>query len=238
VAFWRDAANGVIVDAVGGNDAVLAGDAVVDGDLVRYAVDSGFAVADDCPEYSVDATGELTICWAQRVDTAFNSAYIYSIGKGDANDYEWGIRNYDLSQPKGGQMSLYSWNLDGGLGSGAGVRDDGSSGDPFGLDYWCAVLTNHTVYGPQNEHNNFNPQGYLGKCVLYRNGNVQPTGAPGNFQSQYGVTPQNGGAGVFQGRRGVSDVHWGGVSVGKLAIFGRELDGVTIKRLSDSFHGS
>ena len=227
VAFWSHQVGDRIVDEVAGNDAKTHGSVANE----RFAVDDGWAQADDRPEYSVDHTGALTICFALRVDDPFNSDYVYGIGKGDDRRYEWGVRLYNEGHPKAGQRSLYHWNLDGGLGSGAGWRDDGD----MGLDYWSAVFTNDAVYGPANVHNNFEPWEFKGKCVLYRNGVVQPTGAPGNYMSQYGVIPEGAKAPVFIGRRGMSDRHWGGVTVQKLALFNRELSADEIRVLADSF---
>jgi hypothetical protein len=52
-----------------------------------------------------------------------SSIYIHWLGKGVANQYEWGLRFYsDDSPTRPSWISAYAWNLEGGIGAGAAFR--------------------------------------------------------------------------------------------------------------------
>jgi len=78
------------------------------------------------PEYSTPTTGELTVSAWMRPETlefskSEGSGYVYWLGKGEKDDFEWTFRMYSQSNTelRDNRISFYVFNKSGGLGVGA-----------------------------------------------------------------------------------------------------------------------
>jgi hypothetical protein len=158
------------------------------GDGQSFGGNGQFITVPDCDDFSISTTGQLTISFwlspsAQIQAGAAN--YIHYIGKGGKGNYEWAFRLYDSDYSARPQsLSLYTWNLAGGLGSGA--RWDHAD-IPNGS--WVYVTG---IFAPSTVH---------GNTELYANGTLA-TSIGNTAYAGYGIQPTNGTDPLWLGTRG------------------------------------
>ncbi|WKX76712.1 LamG domain-containing protein [Zobellia laminariae] len=133
----------------------------------------------DSDRLSISTTGKLSISVWMRPDALnFNTnSYIYWMGKGEHNQYEYAMRMYnkditrvqDKDRPN--RISCYAWNLKGNLGAGSYAQETVVAKE------WLHFVA---IY-------NFNED----TIQFYRNGVLMDTDS---FEKDYHVTPRNGNA--------------------------------------------
>jgi hypothetical protein len=183
----------------------------------------------DHSAFSINTSGTLTLEFWLRpttlkysfpASTPDSGKYVYALGKGDWNDYEYGIRFYssDAVPKRANAISGYVWNTTGGLGSGATSIKGLSSTSAW--THFVVTYTNFGPYGPSTSYNNYNAKAYPGTIKLWRNGVLESSG----YMSQFGVSPKNASSPLQLGRRGSSDsaITFAG-AVGKLALYNKAL---------------
>jgi hypothetical protein len=145
-----------------------------------------------------------------------SSIYIHWLGKGVANQYEWGLRFYsDDSPTRPSRISAYAWNLEGGLGAGAAVP---SSAGPIVAGTWYQIVARYDSGDALDTR---------AGVTLFKDG-LRVSGPPSRSTlysaSDYRIYPRNGSAPLRFGTRDAD----GGVSyftgaLDEVAIFSRRL---------------
>ena len=152
----------------------------------------------DDPAFSIATSGQgLTVEAWMRPDTLefpgeTKDPYIHWLGKGEPSQSEWAFRFYTHTSTRPNRLSAYSFNLAGGLGSGAYFED------PLAAGQWMHVVA---TFDPVTKSN---PKAGVS---LYRDGVLRKgpgvPGSSGTLYSEYQVTPAHGTAPL---RLGACDV--------------------------------
>jgi concanavalin A-like lectin/glucanase superfamily protein len=170
------------------------------------------------PALSVPRTGRLTIeAWIRPDTLQFpreeGSGYVYFLGKGQPNEYEYADRMYSKRNtehpPRPNRISDYAWNLSGGLGSGGYFQD------PVTVGQWIYVAA---VIDMKDVSSTF-PAGYI---AIFKDGMLR--NAVG--LDQFGVVPQAGNAPFRVGSRDLGSFFKG--AIGKVAVYDYVLTGAQI----------
>lgn len=168
-------------------------------------------------ELSVPTSGVVTIeSWIKPAVLNFpdteNEGFVYWLGKGDpSNGYEYANRMYSKNTGRPNRISVYSWNPDGGLGSGAYFQDTVSTSQ------WIHVVD---VINMRDRSSSF-PTGYVS---IYKNGVRR-----GKVRlDQYDVIPRSTPAPFNVGTRNFNSYFQG--AVGKVAVYDYELTQTQIAR--------
>lgn len=165
----------------------------------------------DNQAFEVDATGVLTAEYWMRPDTrefadVEGSGYVYTMGKGSANQHEWYTRMYSNtnSENRPGRISGYVFNPAGGLGSGSYFQDDPKVGE------WIHVA----LVINANAKSSAYPMGY---AKIYKNGVLRDT----DSLKDYNVTPKSGTAPLRVGTGYLGSFFKG--AMGNIAFYNTEL---------------
>jgi hypothetical protein len=134
--------------------------------------------------------------------------YVHWLGKGTAQQYEWGFRFYSQDTYRPNRISAYIWNPAGGEGAGAYFQDNMRIGE------WIHVVA---CYEPGDATTD-PPAG----VQIYRNG-VKRLGPPsiGTLYRSYNIVPAHGSAPVRLGTRDLGSYLTGGLD--EVAVYPRVL---------------
>jgi hypothetical protein len=181
-------------------------------------------------DLSIPQTGVLTIeAWIRPDVLEFphtqGSGYVYWLGKGAAQQYEYGGRMYSFTNsetpPRPNRISGYAFNLSGGLGSGSYFQDSVSTGE------WIYV----TIIFNTTKTSQAAPTGYV---KIYRNGNLRRS----TSLNQFDVIPGFGAEPLRIATMSMQSYFDG--AIGKVAIYNYELSSTQIKlhyrRMVDPHH--
>ncbi len=223
--FWRldDPAGSRVARATAGNvNGAYRGSPqrvrALDGFGRRFDGLSSYLQIPDDDRWSEPTTGALTVEFWMRPDRLTfsreeGSGYVWILGKGQPNEYEWGFRMYGLdnreSPPRSNRIAFYAFNAAGGEGAGAYFQV------PISLDRWIFIVGELTTSG----------------VLIYRDGVLtQGPPAPATLYSnpRYNITPSNGTAPVRVGTRNSGSFFAGGID--DLAIFPTLLTQTQIRR--------
>ncbi len=140
--------------------------------------------------------------------------YIHWLGKGEPGQYEWGMRFYSRNSSRPNRVSAYSWNPDGGLGSGAYVQEELRRGT------WMHIVA---CYAPGDKND---PRAGVS---IYKNGLLRgsPQTQKGALYSTYDITPTHGNAPLRFGTRDLGSFLKGGLD--EIAIYPRVLTAEEIR---------
>ncbi len=224
VGFWHDARG---TDLVGGRHAARVGRPgtarMPNGDTAaRFDGSREYLEVADHNRWSPATTGILTIeAWARPSTLRFTSGqaddcYVHWLGKGVSGQQEWTLRMYSDVTPcetpqRPNRTSVYAFNLDGGLGTGAYFQG-GLNGVPvMRPGQWVHVAG---VINANNKGGNF-PNGYI---RMYRNGRLINTR---DLSSTAAITLGNGSAPVRIGTRDLASFFQG--AIGKVALYDYEV---------------
>ena len=106
--------------------------------------------------------------------------YIHWLGKGGADQCEWGLRFYSQDSPsRPNRLSAYIWNPDGGEGAGAYFQDTLTPG------VWIHVVA---VYEPGDQDTDPSAGVHIYKDGVHRLGPP----SPGTLYSTFGIGPRHG----------------------------------------------
>lgn len=141
--------------------------------------------------------------------------YIHWLGKGETDDYEWGLRFYSDAPPRNNRVSAYIWNPTNEV---AGQKENLGAGayfqDPVTVGAWIYVVA---CYDPGDASN---PNAGVSICKngVFREG---PLTSPGARYSQFAIHPVHGAAPVRFGTRDLGSFLRGGLA--DVAIYPRVL---------------
>lgn len=166
---------------------------------------------------SVTGSGILTIEAWMRPDTleftsSEGSGYVYWMGKGEVNEYEYATRMYSLTntESRPNRISGYAYNLSGGLGTGSYFQDAVTAGE------WIHyVLIINTV--------NVDSQYTTGYTKIYKNGEQRDKDA----LTTYSTVPEHGDAPFRLGTRDFYSYFQG--AIGKVAVYDYEISATTVR---------
>jgi hypothetical protein len=158
----------------------------------------------DADDLSVPKTGILSIEAWVRADTldfgANENGYVHWMGKGEPGQHEYVARLYNLNSDRPNRYSGYSYNLEGGLGTGSYFQDSLSVGE------WVHfVMIINTV-----DRDAANTTGFT---AIYKNGIERDRDALTN----YNITPQSGTAPFRIGTRDFNSYFQGAIA--KVAVY-------------------
>lgn len=169
------------------------------------------------PKLSIATTGELTFeAWIKAGVLEFVSeegdGYVHWAGKGEEAAHEYVFRMYSKtsSSKRSNRISAHAFNLEGGLGSGAYFQEN------LAAKQWVHV----TAVFNSNVRNKTYPSGYI---KIFRDGVLKQTVS----LAQSKISPQAAKAPLRIGTGDKKSFFKG--SIGKLAIFDRELGAETIQ---------
>jgi hypothetical protein len=135
--------------------------------------------------------------------------YVHWLGKGEAGDFEWGLRFYSQDSPsRPNRISAYIWNPVGGEGAGAYFQDTLTAGN------WIHVVA---CYDPGDQSD-------AGAGVsIYRDGTLRgsPASSPGALYSSFDIVPAHGPAPLRLGTRDLGSFFTGALD--EIAIYPRIL---------------
>lgn len=232
VAFWNTASGN---DLTGnGHNAtafnISATKTLPNGDLSLVYGIGQYMEAANAPEFSVPATGVLTLeGWIQPgildFDSVEGSGYAYWMGKGEPGNHEYAARMYG-QHPTGNdsdrlnRISGYAFNPGG--DKGAGSYYQASSAWPVQAGEWIhyVLIINTTVTSASY------PTGYTKLYVHRRNSN----GSIASFTDQdalidYAIVPHAGNAPFRIGTRNMKSFFQG--AIGKVAVYNYEVSAVS-----------
>jgi hypothetical protein len=158
--------------------------------------------------FSIGAAGLTVQAWIRPDQLNFpcerNAEYIYWLGKGETEAFEWGFRFYKKDSSRPNRISAYIWNSEGKEGAGAYFEE------PIAPGRWINVVA---VY---------QPPGRNAGVQIYRDGLLKtgPPHPPTLYRS-YHVTPRHGGAPLRLGCRDLKSFLIGGLD--EVAIYPRAL---------------
>ena len=144
--------------------------------------------------------------------------YVHWLGKGDAGQYEWGLRFYPLSSSRPNRVSAYIWTPGEVKGAGAYFQDVLTAGE------WMHVVA---CYDPGDR----NTPG--AGVSIYKNGQLQrgPSSDPGALYSSYQIVPTPGTAPLRLGTRDLRSFLFGALD--EVAIYPRVL---TAQEVLDNYN--
>jgi hypothetical protein len=229
VGFWHNAQG---ADLVSRRNAVRVGEpgstVLPNGDTAaNFDGSRSYLEVADNDRWSPATTGTLTIeAWIRPSTLRFTSGrsavcYVHWLGKGVTGQYEWTLRMYsDLtpceSPSRPNRVSVYAFNLPGGLGTGAYFQG-GLDGVPvIHRGEWVHVVG--VING--NKKSRTFPHGYV---RIYRNGDLINTR---DLFSTVPVTLRNGSAPLRIGTRDLASFFQG--SIGKVALYDYEVAGARL----------
>jgi hypothetical protein len=232
VGFWHDDLG---TDVVGGRNATRVGGpgtaTLPNGDTApRFDGSRKYLEVADNNRWSLDTTGILTIeAWVRPSTLRFISAekgkcYVHWLGKGITGQHEWTLRMYsDLvptpcaSDQRTNRVSVYAFNPDGGLGTGAYFQGGLDNVPVMKAGRWIHVVG---IVNTRSKSDAF-PNGYV---RIYRNGHLVNTR---DLFSTVRVVPVNGTAPVRIGTRDFNSFFQG--SIGKVALYDHEVLGKRLR---------
>jgi hypothetical protein len=147
--------------------------------------------------------------------------YVHWLGKGEADDFEWGFRFYSKDSPtRPNRISAYIWNPAGGEGAGAYFQDELMAGR------WIHVVA---CYDPGD-------QSVAGAGVsIYRDGVLRcsPANSPGALYSAFDIVPAHGPAPPRLGTRDLGSFLVGALD--DVAIYPRVL---RADEIAENYHAA
>ena len=190
-----------------------------------FSGEGAYAEVPDSPDFSVSATGRLTIAVWMRPDAISfprteGSGYVHWLGKGSSGNQEWTLRMY--SQPnaenRANRISFYLFNPQGGLGIGSYFQEPVTPGEWIHV---AAAVTEERIFIYKN--------GAQRDCDQYRGTGDQTCN---NYDASLWITPQNGAAPLRMGTRDLRSFFQG--ALGPLQIWSRALASDEIAALYQS----
>jgi hypothetical protein len=219
VGFWYDAAGH---DLVGQRQAIRVGapgaTSTPNGDsAATFDGSRRYLQIADSDRWSPATTGRLTVeAWMRPSTLQFPDCYVHWLGKGEPGQQEWTLRMYARSTPcespqRPNRVSVYAFNLSGGLGTGAYFQGGLDQVPTMRPNVWVHVVGVINAVDKSAAY----PNGYV---RIYRNGRLINTR---DLSSTVPISLGNGAAPLRIGTQDLDGFFRG--AIGKVALYNREL---------------
>jgi len=188
---------------------------------LHFSGDGDYVEIPSAPDVSLGPRGLTVSAWLKPDTLEFSKAegsgYVYWMGKGEKDQYEWAARMYSHTNrenpPRPNRISFYLFNLDGGLGQGS------YSQEPVRIGEWIQITARAS----------------RGETAIYRNGEYvrcdEYDGPAGHGCQAHPerIHPMPGNAPLRLGTRDFKSFFQGGLS--QVRIWNRALEGEEIRRV-------
>lgn len=188
---------------------------------LEFSGDGQYVEIPSAPDLSLGAEGFTVSAWIKPDTIEFahteGSGYVYWMGKGEKDKYEWAGRMYSYTNrenpPRPNRISFYLFNLTGGLGEGSYVQE------PVRAGQWIQITATAN----------------RGDTAIYRNGEYvrcdEYDGPAGHGCQAHGerIHPEPGNAPLRLGTRDLASFFQGGIS--QVRIWNRALAPNEIQKL-------